>query len=91
MVNEFPFKTFRPEIQDLIFRCSVAPGNFLFFSTVLATEFNHVLIFKEPIEGKMLPGHVIRTEKVANVGSCRKKCFLEPNCCLLYTSDAADE
>ena len=28
MVNEFPFETFRPEIQDSLFRCSVAPGNF---------------------------------------------------------------
>ena len=37
-------------------------------------------MFKDPVEGKVLPGHVIRTEKVANVGSCRKKCFLEPNC-----------
>ena len=37
-------------------------------------------MFKDPVEGKVLPGHVIRTEKVANIGSCRKKCFLEPNC-----------
>ena len=37
-------------------------------------------MFKDPVEGKVLPGHVIGTEKVANVGSCRKKCFLEPNC-----------
>ena len=91
MVNEFPFETFRPEIQDLIFRCSVAPGNFLFFSTVLATEFNHVLIFKEPIEGKMLPGHVIRTEEVANEGSCRVRCFLEPNCVSINVGPADDQ
>ena len=29
---------------------------------------------------KRLPGHVIRTESVANEGGCRVKCFLEPNC-----------
>ena len=51
-----------------------------FFSTVVATEHNRILMFKDPVEGKVLPGHVIRTEKVANVGSCRKRCFLEPNC-----------
>ena len=39
-----------------------------------------MLIFKEPITNKALPGHVIRTEKVADEGSCRLKCYLEPNC-----------
>ena len=39
-----------------------------------------MLIFKEPIPNKALPGHVIRTEKVADEGSCRLKCYLEPNC-----------
>ena len=37
-------------------------------------------MFKEPVHGKILPGHVIKTEKVANEGSCRVKCFMEPNC-----------
>ena len=37
-------------------------------------------MFKEPVDGKILPGHVIKTEKVANEGSCRVKCFIEPNC-----------
>ena len=37
-------------------------------------------MFKEPVDGKILPGHVIKTEKVANEGSCRVKCFMEPNC-----------
>ena len=32
------------------------------------------------MDGKILPGHVIKTEKVANEGSCRVKCFIEPNC-----------
>lgn len=39
-----------------------------------------MLIFKEPITGKTLPGHVIKTAKVADEGSCRVKCYLEPNC-----------
>ena len=39
-----------------------------------------MLIFKEPIPNKALSGHVIRTEQVANEGSCRVKCYLEPNC-----------
>ena len=39
-----------------------------------------MLIFKEPIPEKALPGQIIRTEKVANEGSCRVKCYMEPNC-----------
>ena len=44
------------------------------------TEYNRIINFKEPINDKVLPGHVIRTEMVPNEGSCRVKCFLEPNC-----------
>ncbi|CAH3108020.1 unnamed protein product [Porites lobata] len=58
---------------------------------VLATEYNRVLIFKGPIGGKMLPGHVIRTEKVANEGSCRVRCFLEPNCVSINVGPAGDQ
>ena len=47
---------------------------------VYATECNRILMFKEPVDGKILPGHVIKTEKVADEGSCRVKCFVEPNC-----------
>ena len=67
------------------------PISILFFPTVFATEYNRVLIFKEPIEGKMLPGHVIRTEKVANEGSCRVRCFLEPNCVSINVGPADDQ
>ena len=49
-------------------------------SAVLMTEYNRIINFKEPINDKVLPGHVIRTEMVPNEGSCRVKCFLEPNC-----------
>ena len=44
------------------------------------TEYNRVIIFKGPMADRRLPGHVIRTESVANEGGCRVKCFLEPNC-----------
>ena len=47
---------------------------------VYVTEYNRILMFNEPVDGKILPGHVIKTEKVANEGSCRVKCFIEPNC-----------
>ena len=43
-------------------------------------EYNRIISFKEPIYDKVLPGHVIRTEKVKNEGSCRVKCYLDPNC-----------
>ena len=49
--------------------------SFFFFA-----EYNRIIIFKEPVYEKVLPGHVIRTEKVKNEGSCRVKCYLEPNC-----------
>ena len=39
-----------------------------------------MLMFKEPIPDKALPGHVIRTDRVADEGSCRVKCYMEPNC-----------
>ena len=46
----------------------------------MAAEYNRIIIFKGPIADKVLRGHVIRREKVANEGECRVKCFLEPNC-----------
>ena len=48
--------------------------------TVLSIEYNRIIIFKEPIPDRVLPDHVIRTEKVLNEGGCRVKCFLEPKC-----------
>ena len=62
-----------------------------FLSTVLATDYNRVLIFKEPVEGRILPDHVIRTEKVANEGSCRVRCFLEPNCVSINVGATDDQ
>lgn len=50
------------------------------YAAVHATEYNRVLMFKEPITDKVLPGDAIRSEKVADEGSCRVKCYLEPNC-----------
>ena len=46
----------------------------------MSSEYNRIIIFKEPIKGKALQGHVIRSVKVANEGSCRVQCFMEPNC-----------
>ena len=40
----------------------------------------HSIQCKEPIPDRVLPDHVIRTEKVLNEGGCRVKCFLEPKC-----------
>jgi len=47
---------------------------------VLATEYNRIIIFEEPIANKALPRHVIKTENVEDEGGCRLKCYLEPNC-----------
>ena len=37
---------------------------------VVTSEYNRIITFKEPIKGKVLKGHVIRSLKVANEGSC---------------------
>ncbi|KAL9970566.1 hypothetical protein ACROYT_G022966 [Oculina patagonica] len=47
---------------------------------VLTAEYDRVLMFKEPVSDKALEGHVIRTEIVPDYGSCRVKCYLDPNC-----------
>ncbi len=52
----------------------------LSFFTVDMEEYDRILILKEPISNRALEGHVIRTEKVPDDGSCRVKCYLEPNC-----------
>ena len=37
-------------------------------------------MFKEPILNKVLKNHLIEKEKVPNEGSCRVKCYMEPDC-----------
>ena len=56
----------------------------------MAAEYNRVIIFKGPIADKVLRGHVIRREKVANEGGCRVKCFLEPNCVSINVGPAVE-
>ena len=51
-----------------------------FHLTVLSKEYSRILEFKEPVPNKALNGHLIRAEKVADEGSCRVFCYLEPNC-----------
>ena len=46
----------------------------------LKADEGRTIIFKEPIANKALEGHVISTEEVPNEGSCRVKCYMEPNC-----------
>lgn len=48
--------------------------------TVLTDEYERILIFKEPVSNIALKGYVIRSEIVSDEGSCRVKCYLEPNC-----------
>ena len=52
----------------------------LHFSAVFATEYDRILLLKEPVPNSVLEGHVIRTEQVSDHGSCRVKCYMEPNC-----------
>ena len=39
-----------------------------------------IIIFKEEIQNKAMTGHVIRSEVVPNLGTCRVICYMEPNC-----------
>ncbi|KAL9989348.1 hypothetical protein ACROYT_G003889 [Oculina patagonica] len=39
-----------------------------------------IIMFKEPMKNKAMAGHVIRSEEVPNQGTCRLKCYMEPNC-----------
>ena len=47
---------------------------------MLSTDYNRILIFKEPIFNAALTGHIIRTVKVSDDGGCRVMCYMEPNC-----------
>lgn len=38
------------------------------------------IVFKKPIIGKAMEGHVIKSEEVTNARSCRVMCYIEPNC-----------
>ena len=38
------------------------------------------IVFKEPVANKAMKNHVIRSEEVPSEGSCRLKCYMEPNC-----------
>lgn len=57
---------------------------FFFFSYFVAVTaeylYDRIVYFKEPVSDKILKGHVIRTERVIDEGSCRVRCFFEPNC-----------
>ena len=35
------------------------------YSSIISTEYSQILMFKEPVYGKIIPGHVTMTEKVA--------------------------
>ena len=62
---------------------------YIFFA-VFALEYNRMLIFKAPVSNKALSGHVIRIEQVPDEGSCRVKCYLEPNCVSINVGPADD-
>ena len=61
-----------------------------FHLTVLSKEYSRILVFKEPVPSKALNGHLIRAEKVADEGSCRVFCYLEPNCTSINVSPHED-
>ncbi|XP_068722455.1 contactin-associated protein 1-like [Montipora capricornis] len=73
-----------PASDWLIFRLLpiVLLGCFLcaFECPVNIAAYDRAIVFKEPLQNKVLEHHVIRTEKVPNEGSCRVKCFMEPDC-----------
>ena len=46
----------------------------------MSAEEGRIIVFKEPVPNKVMTGHVITRESVPNEGSCRVKCYMEPNC-----------
>ena len=46
----------------------------------MPAEEGRIIVFKEPVPSKVMTGHVITRESVPNEGSCRVKCYMEPNC-----------
>ena len=46
----------------------------------LIAEQDRTIIFKEPRANMAMEGHVISTGEVPSEGSCRVKCYMEPNC-----------
>ena len=46
----------------------------------MPAEEGRFIVFKEPIQNKAMKGRMIHSEEVPNEGSCRVKCFMEPNC-----------
>ncbi|PFX18704.1 Pikachurin [Stylophora pistillata] len=38
------------------------------------------IVFKEPIQDKVIKGHLIRLEEVPHQGSCNVLCYMEPSC-----------
>lgn len=56
----------------------------------MATEYDRVIIFKEPVPDRALPGYVIATEWVTSESSCRVKCYLEDNCVSINVGPGKD-
>ena len=50
------------------------------FSTRLTDDECRSIIFKEPVQDKVIKGHLIRAVEVPNRGSCDVTCYMEPNC-----------
>ena len=51
----------------------------LLFANQIGEECRSI-IFKEPIQERVLKGHLIRLLEVPHQGSCNVLCYMEPNC-----------
>ena len=50
------------------------------FSTRLIDDECRSIIFKEPVQDKVIKGHLIRAVEIPNRGSCDVMCYMEPDC-----------
>ena len=52
----------------------------MYFLFIPAAEECRIIMFKEPTLNTVIEGHLISRAEVLNEGSCRVKCYMEPNC-----------
>ena len=55
-------------------------GHNIYCLFIPAAEECRIIMFKEPTLNTVIEGHLISRAEVLNEGSCRVKCYMEPNC-----------
>ena len=65
-------------------------GHNIYCLFITAAEECRIIMFKEPALNTVIEGHLISRAKVLNEGSCRVKCYMEPNCVSINMGPSID-